>query len=197
MTEKEVELLLKSEEGLTVEFKSSFNNEVIETLVAFANTSGGSVLIGVTNDGLLSGVSISSETIQNWLNEIKNKTSPSVIPDVEIVEIAVNTIVVVSIQEFPVKPVASRGKYFKRVANSNHVLSTQEVVNLHLQSFNTSWDYHTNNQFSINDISLEKVENAIARINQAGGDITDDAVSFLKKTDLVRGGLITNVLTNK
>jgi ATP-dependent DNA helicase RecG len=70
------------------------------------------------------------------------------------------------------------------VANSNHVLSTQEVVALHLQSFNTSWDYHTNNQFSINDISLEKVENAITRINQAGGNITDDAISFLKRPTL-------------
>lgn len=192
MTEKEVELLIKSGEGLTVEFKSSFNNEVIETLVAFANTSGGSVLIGVTNDRLLSGVSISSETIQNWLNEIKNKTSPSVIPDVDIINIGIKTIVVFSIQEFPVKPVSSRGKYFKRVANSNHVLSTQEVVNLHLQSFNTSLDYHTNNQFSINDISFDKVENAIARINRAGGNIKDDAVSFLKKTDLFREGSITN-----
>ncbi len=192
MTEKEIEILLSEGEGLNVEFKSSFNNEVIETLVAFANTSGGSVLVGVTNDGILSGVTINSETIQNWLNEIKNKTSPCVIPDVEVVEKGVIIIVVFSIQEFPVKPVSIRGKYFKRVANSNHILSTQEVVNLHLQSFNTSWDYHTNNQYSINDISLEKVETAISRINQAGGNITDDAVSFLKKTDLVRGGLVTN-----
>jgi ATP-dependent DNA helicase RecG len=192
MTEKEVEILLKGGEGLTVEFKSSFNNEVIETLVAFANTSGGSVLIGVTNDGKLSGISINSESIRNWLNEIKNKTSPSVIPDVDIITIGIKTIVVFSIQEFPVKPVSSRGKYFKRVANSNHVINTQDVVNLHLQSFNTSWDYHTNNQFSINDISFEKVRHAIERINKSGGYITDDPVSFLKKTDLFREGLITN-----
>jgi ATP-dependent DNA helicase RecG len=33
-------------ENLTVEFKTSFNEDVIETLVAFANTKGGKVLVG-------------------------------------------------------------------------------------------------------------------------------------------------------
>lgn len=192
MTEKDIERILNKGEGLTIEFKSSFNTEVIESLVAFANTIGGSVLIGISNELKLMGVTINSESIQNWLNEIKSKTSPSIIPDAEIVTIGLKKIVVFSIQEFPIKPVALKGKYYKRVANSNHALSTQEVVNMHLQSFNTSWDYHTNNQFSIKDISFEKVQHAIDRLNQAGGHITEDPLSFLIKCDLVREGLITN-----
>jgi len=100
--------------------------------------------------------------------------------------------VIFSIQEFPVKPVALRGKYYKRVANSNHTLSTQEVVNLHLQSMNTSWDYHINNQFSIKDLSFDKVQNVIERLNSTGGHITEDPLSFLIKCDLVRDGFITN-----
>jgi ATP-dependent DNA helicase RecG len=192
MTQKEIKSLLKKGEGITVEFKSSFNSEVIESLVAFANTIGGSVLIGISNDLKLIGVSLNSETIQNWLNEIKNKTSPSIIPDSEIVTIRLKKIVIFSIQEFPIKPVAFRGKYFKRIANSNHTLSTQEVVNLHLQSFNTSWDYHTNSQFSLKDISFEKVQLSIDRLNQSGSHITEDPLSFLIKCDLVREGLITN-----
>jgi predicted HTH transcriptional regulator len=39
-------------ESQTVEFKKSFNEDVIETLVAFANTKGGRVLIGVADSGL-------------------------------------------------------------------------------------------------------------------------------------------------
>ena len=192
MTEKEIKSILNKGEGLTIEFKSSFNTEVIETLAAFANTIGGSVLIGISNELKLIGVSINSESIQNWLNEIKSKTSPSIIPDSEIVTIGLKKIVVFSIQEFPIKPVALKGKYYKRVANSNHALSTQEVVNMHLQSFNTSWDYHTNNQFSIKDISDEKVQHAIDSINRAGGHIAEDPMSFLIKCDLIREGLITN-----
>ena len=192
MTETDLKILLSNGEGLTIEFKSSFNTEVVETLVAFANTSGGSVLVGISNDLKLIGVSINPESIQNWLNEIKSKTTPSIIPDVEVVTIGLRKIVIFSIQEFPVKPVALRGKYYKRVANSNHTLSTQEVVNLHLQSMNTSWDYHINNQFSIKDLSFDKVQNVIERLNSTGGHITEDPLSFLIKCDLVRDGFITN-----
>ena len=39
------------EENLTVEFKSSFNEDVIETLVAFSNVKGGTVYIGISDTG--------------------------------------------------------------------------------------------------------------------------------------------------
>jgi len=37
--------IIKAGESETVEFKSSFNREVIETLVAFANSNGGTIYI--------------------------------------------------------------------------------------------------------------------------------------------------------
>jgi ATP-dependent DNA helicase RecG len=48
--------LVKKGECETVEFKISFDREAIETLAAFANTKGGTVLIGVQNSGKLCGV---------------------------------------------------------------------------------------------------------------------------------------------
>ena len=70
-----------------IEYKSGFNNEVIETLTAFANTNGGKVLVGVKNDGVpVKGFTIGNENIQQWLNEIKTKMQPSIIPDAKIIE---------------------------------------------------------------------------------------------------------------
>jgi ATP-dependent DNA helicase RecG len=189
---EKIEELIKSGEGQNLEFKSSFNNELIETLVAFANTKGGRVIVGINQDNEISGISINPESVQNWVNEIKHKTSPSIIPDVEILQYEDKTLVILSVQEYPIKPVATRGKYFKRVANSNHLLHITEVVNLHLQSFNTSWDFHINNQFKIEDISLEKVQNSIDIINQSGLKVSDDPITFLIKNDLLRDGLLSN-----
>lgn len=184
--------IISKGENDKVEFKSNFNVEVIESLVAFANTSGGMVLLGISDRQEIKGINVKTESVQNWINEIKTKTSPVIIPDVEVLEIESRQVVVFSIQEYPVKPIALKGRYFKRVQNSNHLLTIGEVVNMHLQSFNTSWDYHINNQFSIDDISLEKVEFAIDTINQSDTRITEDPYNFLVKSDLVRSGLVSN-----
>ncbi|MDI6687830.1 MAG: ATP-binding protein, partial [Desulfobacterales bacterium] len=45
-------------ESGTVEFKSSFGKEVIISLVAFANTEGGKVFVGVNDKGKVVGVDI-------------------------------------------------------------------------------------------------------------------------------------------
>ncbi|MDO3377823.1 AlbA family DNA-binding domain-containing protein [Geoalkalibacter halelectricus] len=47
---KTIDKLLESGESQTVEFKTSFGREVIETLVAFANAQGGTVLVGIAGD---------------------------------------------------------------------------------------------------------------------------------------------------
>ena len=80
MTVKEIKSILKKGEGSLIELKSSFNNEVLESLVAFANTNGGSVIMGISNERKVIGVSINDESIQNWLNEIKSKTTPGISP---------------------------------------------------------------------------------------------------------------------
>ena len=51
-------------EGQTVEFKSSFNENVIETLVAFANTKGGTVYVGVSDKRKVQGITVGKETVK-------------------------------------------------------------------------------------------------------------------------------------
>ncbi|GHU62010.1 ATP-dependent DNA helicase [Bacteroidia bacterium] len=176
-----------------IEFKPKFNEDVIETLVAFANTKGGRVLVGVDNNGQpLKDFTIGNESLQNWVNEIKNKTQPQIIPDVYSQIIDNYEVAVFEVQEYPIKPVATRGKYYKRVKNSNHLLSTMEVVNLHLQTINSSWDAYPDAIHSLNDISLEKVQAAIEEMRKNGLTITETPIEFLQKKDLLRGGQLTN-----
>jgi len=39
-------------EGITVEFKKEYTDDIKKTVVAFANTSGGQLYVGVGNDGM-------------------------------------------------------------------------------------------------------------------------------------------------
>lgn len=53
-----IENLLKKPEGLTFDFKLHITNaeKIAKTMVAFANTNGGSILIGVSDDGKIKGI---------------------------------------------------------------------------------------------------------------------------------------------
>ncbi|GHU67740.1 hypothetical protein FACS189413_03070 [Bacteroidia bacterium] len=80
------------------EFKPKFNEDVIETLVAFANTRGGRVLVGVDDDGKpVKNFTIGKESLQNWANEVKNKTQPQIVPDAYRVGIIMLTPITISV----------------------------------------------------------------------------------------------------
>lgn len=96
-------------ESLTVEFKQSFDKEAIETISAFANTKGGYLFIGIKDDGKICGVDVGAETIQNYINQIKNSTEPSLIVDVDKIMIDSKIFLTIKIDEFPIKPVSFKG----------------------------------------------------------------------------------------
>ena len=55
-------------EDQNTEFKTSFNTGVLESLVAFANASVGTVYVGVDDNGKALGVQLAKESIQNFVN---------------------------------------------------------------------------------------------------------------------------------
>ena len=64
MIKNELYHIISNGESQTVEFKSSFGKEVIESIVAFSNSKGGKVIVGVNTNKNIIGVSISDESIQ-------------------------------------------------------------------------------------------------------------------------------------
>ena len=180
----DINKVLLAGESQTVEFKTSFNNEVIESLVAFANAQGGTVYVGVSDAGKVVGVDISKESVVQWINEIKTKTLPMQLPDVERFEIGGESIIALSITEYPIKPVSTKGKYYKRVGNSNQLLMVSEVSDMYLRSINTSWDACIDPQHTLNDLDLIKVQHSIEWLKKEGITIDEDPVSFLIKKGL-------------
>ncbi len=155
-------------ESQIVEFKTSFEKETIETLVAFANAQGGTVLVGVADDRLVKGVTLGKETLNNWLGQIKSATSPSIIPDIAAEMVGGKIVVIISIDEYPVKPVNTKGKYFKRIATSNHQLSLSEITDLYMQSLQLSWDSCEAPRGSLDELSVTKIDKFVEQVNQGG-----------------------------
>ncbi len=181
-------------EDQKIEFKSGFNDEVIESLSAFANTKGGKVLVGVTNNGNpVKNFKTGQETSQQWINEIKNKTQPSIIPDIEIINFKGVDIVEISVQEFPVKPVACRGRYFKRVKNSNHQLSPVEIADMNMASLQLSWDSYPAHSYTYSDLDTYKIEKFIGKVNSIGRfSLEGTPEECLEKLRLINKATVTN-----
>ena len=178
-------------ESRKVEFKSSFGKEVIITLVAFANTRGGKVILGLDDNGKVKGIELKSETEQKYLNDIKTSTYPQLLPHSDIYEVDGKTVLVLEINEYPVKPVAYKNRYYKRVKNSNHMLTLEEIVDLRQQSLDISFDAHSVEEgLSCLDTSL--MEKFIEKVNSKGRiSLLDDMVTNMTKLKFIKSGKAT------
>jgi ATP-dependent DNA helicase RecG len=177
-----------------IEFKSGFNEEAMETLVAFANTNGGKVIVGIKNDGTpIKNFEIKDEDVQRWLNEFKTKTQPALIADANIIRVNGKNVVEFSVQEFPVKPVAFRGRYYKRINNSTHQLNTSEIAEVYMRSMQYSWDAYYSNEYTVKDLDLDKVQRFIDRVNTAKRfNLTGTPTECLEKLKYISGDKVTN-----
>lgn len=181
---------IESGETQTQEFKTSFDKACIETLVAFANAKGGRVLVGVTDRGAVQGATLGKESLNEWLGKIKDATSPTLIPDIQAHAVDGKTIVEISIAEYPIKPVNTRGRYYKRIASSNHALNTGEIADLYMQALQLSWDAYEAQGHRPEQLSSEKIRRFIRLVNQHGRFELDEAnpQASLEKLNYLKNG---------
>ncbi|MBL0709653.1 MAG: putative DNA binding domain-containing protein [Colwellia sp.] len=190
-----IQRLIQQGEGQSIEFKTSFQKEVITTIVAFANANGGKVFIGVSDTGEILGLKLGKESLQNWINQVnqvKQNTSPSVVPDMSIIEIDNKKVVVIDVKEYPIKPISYKNRYIIRKSNSNHVMSMEEIANEYLKTKNSSWDHYTDTTHSFNDICLTKVTHFIGKIETSFSRVFEDnPMQVLQKYGLLRNDQLT------
>lgn len=70
--------MLHHQGDLTTEYKREYTDDIRLTVVAFANTNGGVVYVGVEDDGTIRGVENPDEVILR----IQNSLRDSILPDV-------------------------------------------------------------------------------------------------------------------
>jgi len=65
MDREKIKKIIADGENSNVEFKLSFSDDVITTLVAMTNRKGGLVIVGVNDKRKISGVKLDQESVQN------------------------------------------------------------------------------------------------------------------------------------
>lgn len=134
MLRAELQELIRNGESSGVEFKRDevSNQELAKEVVAFANFAGGTVLLGVADDGAVHG--ITRQNIEEWVMELcRVKIDPPIIPYFEVhqdVEPG-RHIAVVRVLQGPNKPYArihnAQRTYYIRVGSTSREARPEEL----------------------------------------------------------------------
>ncbi|MCX7047178.1 MAG: putative DNA binding domain-containing protein [Candidatus Sumerlaeota bacterium] len=129
-------------ESEQIENKQSLSKwrEVVESVAAFATSKGGCVHIGVDPKGEHIGLQIGHGTLEDLANKIKMNTDPSQYPSIAIESAGANTIIIVRVEESPIKPVWAFGRPLKRVGRTNQHLAREEAHRLMEATTGRTWD---------------------------------------------------------
>ena len=194
----DIEELMDRGETQSLEFKESLRlkDEIGETISAFSNSDGGTVIIGVSNSGGVPGVDIGKNTLEEFANYIKRNTDPQIFPSVKILEIGGKNAVMVEVEESAEKPVFFKNHAYKRVGKTNQMISSSELRKLAKESGKrVYWDEGVCEDASLEDIDEDKVRWFLKEARKERGlNLSEDVPieEALLKLKLLRNGELTN-----
>jgi ATP-dependent DNA helicase RecG len=103
---------IQAGENLTTEFKREYTEEIKKTVVAFANTTGGTLYIGINDDGSINGVHNPDDALLQVTNSVRSAIKPDVtlFVDYKTEKMAKATVIVVTVQKGTACPYYLSGK---------------------------------------------------------------------------------------
>jgi ATP-dependent DNA helicase RecG len=181
-------------EGKTLELKQDLSSakNILKTLVAFANTAGGKVIIGVEDKTkAIVGIEQPLDEEERLANIIADGIMPRLVPEIEMNTIAGKTLLVVRVY-----PSNSRPHYLKsagiengvyvRLGSSNRQADQELIAELCRSVGGLAFDEMTMPELSINDLDRQAIEKSFGRQRQ----LNEGAFQTLKLVRIEQGKLV-------
>ena len=135
LTSAEFEQILSKGENLTVEFKSWVHAKdmkerislAVDELVAFANAKGGTVYLGVEDDGTVTGCT-DYET-QKIMESIYDRTRPALFTDIEVIRYGKKDVLAIKVDQDGTTYATSDGRCLKRLGRNSKPYYPDEMSN--------------------------------------------------------------------
>jgi len=125
MTPEELQFVLDEGEGQKIEFKEN-TSSLDKELVAFANSSGGRVFVGITDAKTVKGISVTNR-LKSQIQDIANHCQPEITIGFENVE-EVNNVLVVRVSEGDDKPYSCGSGFYVRVGPNSQKLTRDRII---------------------------------------------------------------------
>lgn len=160
MNKKELDFLLKEGERYNLEFKEIDSN-LAKEICALANASGGRVLLGVTDQGEIKGVTITNK-LKSEITDLARNFDPKFQVTLEVID----NILVINVPEGKNKPYSVSGKFYLRYGPNSQQLGRNEIREFFHKEGLVLWDEMINKEFDIEkDLNNEAFDNFVRLAN--------------------------------
>lgn len=122
MNKNDLSILLQEGEGSMLEYKESLSSALSRELVAFANTAGGKILLGVRDDGSVRGIGDTND-IRARIQDIARNCDPPV----KFLITHIDNVTVITVLESSEKPVQCSDGFFWRQGAVTQKLTREEI----------------------------------------------------------------------
>jgi len=190
------ELILQGEnENLELKPSLSDTDRIVEIVASLANTGGGMVVVGVSSQGLIQGVTIGKQTIERMTNIITDNTDPVIYPNISVHNLENKEVIVVEVKESYNKPHLAFGRPFGRIGNVTKLMKRDEYERLLLDKSRHKPQFESEicKEASLKDINLDQVDwFKTAYKMTAGKEILTENIKLLENFGCAKKNNITN-----
>lgn len=181
-----LEELLSKEEGKTLEFKENTKSlqKIIQTVVAFANTAGGTIVIGIKDKSKeVIGLSNILEEEERLANAIADSVTPLLIPSLQLHTWRGRDLLLVSVSHafgpFYVKSKGLEEGTFIRFGSTNRLADAATILEIQRLREHKYFDEQPNFDAKISNINFELAGELFAKISKKITDRTAKSLGLV------------------
>lgn len=191
MNKEQLQLLIAEGEGLTLEFKERYSSKIDRDIVAMANSKGGYILLGVDDNGKITG-----EKLTNAMKAEIQSLARNCEPNIQLGNILkLDQVVVIEVPEGDEKPYSCSSGYFRRLDAITQKMTQQEVRAIFREAIDTSFEDFPCPNFQMEDVSLKKIKAFLTETKTTYKVNKDNLLSFLASLNIYKGTAINNAGT--
>jgi ATP-dependent DNA helicase RecG len=196
----DIQEIITLPEGKTLEFKRDLSSlkPILKTLIAFANTAGGTLLIGRDNDGKIVGVDDIFDAEEKLANTIADSIHPPLMPEIETTSLEGKALIVIRVVHwrgpFYLKAQGPEEGVYVRLGSTNRAAGPELIAELKRSISNISFDQLPCPGIDVRGLDMDRIKQAFTnvdrKINQKKLETLGILVSYADKLVCSNGGLI-------
>ena len=188
--------LLLHPESKTLEFKRDLSSmePILKTIVAFANTAGGTIVIGRDNDGTVVGIKDVFRAEETLANSIADSIAPEITPEIEIATIDKKDLLVIRVSHwrgpFYLKMEGMPKGVYIRLGSTSRLAGPELLAELQRSHLVPSYD-----QQPLFDLAKSAIDSEMAAhlFERAGKPFSEEKLRSLGILISVSGKLIPSI----